>query len=196
MPKLSEKILGTYIDVIDNATHPNLSAPDDAPVLCELVNQYQTHKHLKCCRKYRNKLCKFGFGKIFKEKTIIAQQLEDGIKDVERYSVLKKKRDTTLSKVSDFINKYLDPSKDTYRKDLSIDGVLLELQLTKKEYYWALSISSQNDFRLHLKRDTNSCFINNYNPVLLNAWQANVDLQPVYNYYMAVSYMTAYFSKS
>ena len=75
--------------------------------------------------------------------------------------------------------KYLDSSKDRYRKDSSIDGVLLELQLTKKEYYWALSISSDNDFKLHLKRDTNSCFINNYNPVLLKAWQANIDLQQV-----------------
>ena len=70
------------------------------------------------------------------------------------------------------------------------------MQLTKKEYYWALSISSENDFRLHLKRNTNSYFINNCNPVLLKAWQANIDLQPVYNYYKAVSYMTAYFSKS
>ena len=75
--------------------------------------------------------------------------------------------------------KYLDSSKDRYRKDSSIDGVLLELQLTKKEYYWALSISSDNDFKLHLKRDTNSCFINNYNPVVLKAWQANIDLQQV-----------------
>ena len=90
-----------------------------------------------------------------------------------------KNRDTLLSKVRDFIKKYLETSKDTYWKDLSIDSVLLELQLTKKEYYWTLSISSENDFQLHLKRDTNSCFINNYNPVLLKAWQANIDLQPV-----------------
>ena len=54
----------------------------------------------------------------------MAQPLEDGIKDAERYSILKK-RDTILSKVSDFISKHLDPSKDTYQKDLSIDGVLL-----------------------------------------------------------------------
>ena len=70
------------------------------------------------------------------------------------------------------------------------------MQLTKKEYYWALSISSENDFKLHLKRDTNSCFINNYNPVLLKAWQANIDLQSIFNYYKAVPYLTAYFSKS
>ena len=57
-----------------------------------------------------------------------------------------KKRDTILNKARDFINKYLDCSKDTYQNDLSIDGVLLELQLMKQEYYWALSISSENDF--------------------------------------------------
>ena len=164
-------------------------------VLYELVNQYQTHKHSKSCRKYKNKLCRYEFGKFFTEKKIIAQPLEDSIKDVESYSILKKK-DAILSKVTDFINKSLDPSKDTYRKDLSIDGILLELQLTKKEYYWALSVPSENDFKLHLKRDTNSCFINNYNLVLLKAWQANIDLQSVYNCYKAVSYITAHFSKS
>ena len=30
----------------------------------------------------------------------------------------------------------------------------------------------------------------------VKAWQANMDLQPVFNYYKAVSYMCAYFSKS
>ena len=132
---------------------------------------------------------------IFQRKKKIPQPLEDGIKDVERYFILKK-RDAILSKVSDFFNEYLDPSKDTYPKGLSIDCVLLELHLTKKEYYQALSISIGNDFKLHLKRDTNSCFINTHNPVLLKAWKANIDLQPVYNYYKAVSYITAYFSKS
>ena len=32
--------------------------------------------------------------------------------------------------------------------------------------------------------------MSNYNPVLLKAWQVNIDLQPVYNHYKAVSYMT------
>ena len=32
--------------------------------------------------------------------------------------------------------------------------------------------------------------------MFLKAWQANIDLQPVYNYYKEISYMTPYFSKS
>ena len=42
----------------------------------------------------------------------------------------------------------------------------------------------------------NSCFVNNYFEEGLTAWQANIDLQPVFNYYKAVTYMCAYFSKS
>ena len=35
-----------------------------------------------------------------------------------------------------------------------------------------------------------------YQQLKFCAIQCNIDLQPVYNYYKAVSYMTAYFSKS
>ena len=70
----------------------------------------------------------------FSQEKNISQSLEFGIKDIESYFILEK-RVVILSKVSDFINKYLDLSKDTYPKGLPIDGVLLELQLTKKEYY-------------------------------------------------------------
>ena len=65
-------------------------------------------------------------------------------------------------------------------------------------YYWvSLSISPDNDYEIHLKRGTTSCFVNNYNPVLLKAWKANLDIQPGHNYSKALlTYMTAYFSKS
>ena len=57
-PKLSEKALRTYIKFIDNTIHTNLL---DDPILYQLVNQYQTHEHSKSCRKYKNKLCRYGF---------------------------------------------------------------------------------------------------------------------------------------
>ena len=40
------------------------------------------------------------------------------------------------------------------------------------------------------------CFINNYFVDGLCAWEANLDIQPFFNHYKAVSYMCAYFSKS
>ena len=47
-----------------------------------------------------------------------------------------------------------------------------------------------------MKKSAGLCFVNNYNPVLLKAWEANLDIQPVHNYFKALTYMTAYFSKS
>ena len=70
------------------------------------------------------------------------------------------------------------------------------LEIIEEDYYWALSVSSVNDYQIHLKLNPDSCFLNNYNPAMLKAWQANIDLQPAHNYYKALSFMASYFSKS
>ena len=41
----------------------------------------------------------------------------------------------------------------------------------------------------------NSCFVNNYFSDGLKSWQTNMDIQPVFNEYKAVTYMPSYFSK-
>ena len=47
---------------------------------------------------------------------------------------------------------------------------------------------------IHLKRNIGSCFVNNYKSVLLKAWETKLDIQPVHNYFKALTYMTAHFS--
>ena len=47
-----------------------------------------------------------------------------------------------------------------------------------------------------MKREPNSCFVNNYSDDGSKAWQANMDIQPVFNEYRAVAYMCQYFSKT
>ena len=59
--------------------------------------------------------------------------------------------------------------------------------------YRFLNIS---DFQLHLKRPTNSCFVNNNFSEGLQAWKANMDIQPVLNEYKAITYMCKYLSKT
>ena len=68
--------------------------------------------------------------------------------------------------------------------------------ITADDYFKALSISKDRDYEIHLKRSTNSCFVNNYFQNGLQAWQANIDIQSVFNHYKAVTYMCTYFSKS
>ena len=65
--------------------------------------------------------------------------------------------------------------------------VFTKIQNMNYPCYNALSISSDNDFQTHLKRQPNECLINNYFAEGLQAWKANIDIQPVFNHYKAVT---------
>ena len=45
---------------------------------------------------------------------------------------------------------------------------------------------------MHLKRDTHSCFIHNFNPIFSKVLQENIDSKCVSNYRKAVVRMTSY----
>ena len=91
---------------------------------------------------------------------------------------------------------FWDSSASNYCELPDIKSILQNIGLSEEEYYSALSMSTDNDFQIHLRRPPNSCFINNYFEDGLMAWEANLDIQPVINHYKAVTYMCAYFSKS
>ena len=71
-----------------------------------------------------------------------------------------------------------------------------ELEISKVNYWWASFKSKDGELELHLKRQpNNSCFVDNYFDVSLKAGQANMDIQPIFKEYQAVTYMCQYFSK-
>ena len=185
----------TYIAYIDSIVHCFLPDINKNKELHDFVKKYQTHRHSKSCRKYKNNPCRYHFGRYFTEKTIVSIPLPDTMSIEEKGSALNK-RNCILLKVKQYIDQFLDPSKSTFEDNKSIPSILEELAIEEACYYESLSISGGDDFEIHLRRPANSCFIKNYNPVILTAWQANMDIQPVYNYYRAVSYMCSYFSKS
>ena len=182
-----------YVDYLDPVISATLPSQDDDPELYKLVKTYHIHSHSKTCRKVKNKNCRFNFGKFFSNRTIIAKPIEN-LSEYERFCLLQK-RESILTKVKLYINNNLDPNKikGTFDTNLTID--LADLGISSEDYYWALSISSDSHYLIHFKRGTDSCFVNNCNPILLKAWQANIDLKPVYDY-KAITHMTAYFSKS
>ena len=169
----------------------------------ELVKTYQIHRHSKTCRKYRNEKCIFHFGKFFTNKTIIAQPLADSVppdvklqKMQQRNNILKKVKNYIDNELNPSKKNFLDSTKEDYEELKSIDEILASLEISKHDYEEALSISDDNDFQIHYKRPPNSCFVNNYFCDGLMAWEANMDIQPVFNHYKAVAYMCAYLSKS
>ena len=80
------------------------------------------------------------------------------------------------------------------------NGFLCSYLSSKLKLYYhdriPLRISDDNDFQIHLRRPTDSCFVNNYFKEGLLAWEANIDIQPVLNHYKAITYMCAYLSKT
>ena len=88
------------------------------------------------------------------------------------------------------------PVENFYQPDKPTNAILQQLQISEDQYYKALSISSGSASQIHFKRDPKSCFINKYFEDGLTAWEANLDIQPVLDYYKAFSYMCAYLSKS
>ena len=91
--------------------------------------------------------------------------------------------------------KFYDPSQDLFQPSLSIEVVLSYLELTKAEYEDALSVPDDDSFQIHTKRLPNSCFVNSCFADRLLAWQANLDIQLVFNHYKTISYMPEYLSK-
>ena len=63
-------------------------------------------------------------------------------------------------------------------------------------YYRVLSISKDEHLELHLKREPNFCFVNNYFDVCLKAWQANTDIHPVFNEYIGSDIYVTIFLKN
>ena len=181
----------------------DLPNKDENHELYNLVRTYQTHSHSKSCRKYKNKKCRYSFGKFFTDRTIVAEPLPEQMPYDEREDVLSKRK-SILDKVKDYIDTNLDPkSINLYQPDQpnfvqskTSDEILTTLGITKQEYENALSISNDSGFQIHFKRSPKSCFTNNYFAEGLMAWKANIDIQPVLDYYKAVSYMCDYISKS
>ena len=175
-PTLTKDNKEEYIAFVDTVIHAVLPHEAEQPELYKLVTTYQLHRHSKTCRKYKNESCRFHFGRFFSKRTIVAEPLPPNMPENEKLIIL-------------------DRSQDNFVEVKSISEVLNELGIDEFEYERALGISDNNGFQLHLKRPTNSCFVNNYFDVGLLAWEANMDIQPVFNHYKAVTCMCSYLSK-
>jgi hypothetical protein len=160
-PKLNSDNKEAYINFIDNHVKGYLPNEDTEPELYELVKLYQKHSHSKTCRKYKNVSCRFNFGQFFTNKTIIAEPLNDDLDANIKANILDRQVQI-LTSVKQKINEVLDPLNSNYDAALNEKDILDSINITEDDYYWALSISPDSYFNLHLRGPVDSCFINNY----------------------------------
>ena len=157
-PLLTKETKEDFVKFIDSIVRADLPNKDIEPELHYLVSKYQTHCHSRSCRKYKNIPCRFRYGRFFTDRTICAEPLDDEIPENEKIAILSK-RQAILKEVKLYIDEYLDPHKSSYR-ETSIAAILNVLGLTEDDYYWALSISQDSDFEMHIFGPPN--FVNNY----------------------------------
>ena len=74
---------------------------------------------------------------------------------------------------------------------------MLELagDIKYEDYIMAIKKTRKRGSTVLLERDLNEIYINNYNPEWTLAWNANLDIQPVFDYFAVITYVTDYWAK-
>ena len=67
--------------------------------------------------------------------------------------------------------------------------------ITYHQYEMAVLQQPRKGSEVLLRRDIDEIFVNNYNQEWIVAWDANLDISPVYDYFGIITYITDYFMK-
>uniref|UniRef100_A0AAZ1X1B7 ATP-dependent DNA helicase n=1 Tax=Oreochromis aureus TaxID=47969 RepID=A0AAZ1X1B7_OREAU len=170
----------TVCDFVDRYISAQLPDPEKQPELHKKVTELQKHSknHTKTCFKSVNSGCRFGFPKPPATRTMIVRQDEDS--------------DTEAAKAK--LRPLLNLLKEPEAASLTIEQILSRCNLTMNEYEQCLQDINKKT-ALILKRDPNECWINNYNPDLLEAWNSNLDVSLILNAYSCIEYLCKYITK-
>ena len=90
-----------------------------------------------------------------------------------------------------------EESVEEYRRNRSarIDELLKIAGGTYDEYLKAIQASVKAGLMILLERDIDEGYINAFNPEWLEAWEGNIDLQPCFDYFAVITYITDYLTK-
>ncbi|CAB3987819.1 ATP-dependent DNA helicase PIF1 [Paramuricea clavata] len=160
-----------------------VSCKADSDDLTELVN-LQRHKHSKTCKKRGHDVCRFNFPLPPMPRTIVLEPLSETDVDENVADILKK----ALQRICSLL--------DSIKADETMTFVefLQKLDLSEQQYIKAIRLSLKNSTLL-LKRSPAEIRINCYNPNLLRAWKANMDIQFVLDPYACAVYILSYITK-
>ena len=89
-----------------------------------------------------------------------------------------------------------DEEEHVDNKNTRIDA-LLEMagDIKYEDYIMAIKKTRKRGSTALLERDITEIYINNYNPEWTLAWNANHDIQPVFDYFAVITYVTDYWAK-
>ena len=137
---------------------------------------------------------------------MIIERMEKIIKkarngDKENPDLLRKVKELLDDKdiVDSIMEKYNkdEETVEEYKKNKNarIDKLLEIAGTTYDEYIRAIQASVKAGLVILLERDIDEGYINAFNPEWLEAWEGNLDLQPCFDYFAVITYITDYLTK-
>nr|XP_021330385.1 uncharacterized protein LOC101882679 [Danio rerio] len=193
----------TICDFIDRYVSCKLPDPNVDPELHKIVTEVQLHSrnHSKSCKKGKV-VCRFGFPKLPMPKTMITHPMperpDEGDDEPTDSAAKKKARRDAAKKAMNEAKSKLKPLWDLLNDPKSsfdnLSDLLTKCNLSMDDYLnYAEGLTTGS--AVLLKRDPKETWVNGYNPDLLRAWNANMDIQYILDAYSCIMYMLSYVSK-
>ena len=216
---ITDEKLESLVKFVDTFVTVTLMDPD-AGNLVRLVNM---HHHTKACRKY-GCFCRFHYPKFPSLKTIISVPARLKFKNLETEerqqkidelrSVLKKvqnilENDEIMKTLEEIKKENIEEYKKGNRtpeeleeyKRIRLEALLKMADIEANEngdripkYEEALRLG-KTGFSIVYKRDISEIYVNTYNKEWLLAWDGNIDIQPCFDYFGVITYISDYFTK-
>ena len=180
--------------------------------IVEKVNAVNTHRCTGPCSKYGGR-CKYNFPRFPLKDTVVLDKnevdstLENNAEEKRKKRAFHQKLlsdvdqilkdETVVNTIMGLYEKGATMKEYDENRSKRID-TLLEIagDYSYSDYVAAIKQSKKQGSTVLLKRDIDEIYVNNYNPEWLEAWNANLDIQPVLDYFAVITYVTDYWSKS
>ena len=179
--KNTEKEITDFVDQHISVRIPSESEDED---MHDLVTQLQMHSHSQTCRKKKNASCRFFFPKPPSPKTLLAHP-----PDAETDPVATANAQQVLQLVYNVMVEW------NMAEPLTLHSLLQQAGVSMEMYIKSLRLSTKRHMVV-LQREPKEQNVNNYNPLFLRAWRANMDIQLVLDTYACIMYVTSYLCKA
>ena len=170
------------------------SLPKDDPELLEKVKGVNSHDHKERYCKKKGTFCRFNFPRLPSKKTIIAKPNPFDLEE-EEFKNEKEMATMVLGLVKQALID-LQKQEVSPEEDEDLDAFIQKAAGVEYDEYEKYLHYSERGNVIVLKRSINERMVNNYHPLFLTAWNANIDIQICIDGYAILTYITDYFSKS
>ncbi|XP_023932851.1 uncharacterized protein LOC106158164 [Lingula anatina] len=140
--------------------------------------------HSRSCRK-GNQTCRFNFPRPVSTRTFVCKPIK--LDEEKPKHIIRKAAREALEKLATI-------TSDEKNISLTAQQCLELAGMTQEGLEYSMGILARKTI-IVLKREPKECWVNQYNPHLLEAWDANIDIQYIVDAYACICYIVSYISK-